>query len=149
MTMNGITSLKNAERARALAGQIKHLERIVRLQKNEVVPFRAQLIISIYADTPDQLDSRMNAVRVAVEQTGCQGFNPAPTPSSVALFNCSTPGYGPWTGYKPYWLKIDDLPLAHMCPVGSTPTGKLDSSDWLVFRNQQSGGSLSAANHVT
>lgn len=128
---------KNSERARVAAGRLKHFNRIVRLQNNEVVPFRAQLIISVYADTPAKLDSRMNAVRVAVEQTGCQGFNPALTPSSVALFNCSTPGYGPWTGYNPYWLKIDDLALAHMCPVGSTPTGKLDQADWLVCGNQK------------
>jgi hypothetical protein len=124
-------------------GREKHESRGRRLMTNEVVPFQAQIIVTLYARTQEKLDNQMEGLRLAIDHSGAQGFLPALAMSSVAYFNCTTPGFGPWTGYG-YSHKIDDRNLSHMWPAGSTPSAQLAEADWIACGNQNNliGGKL-------
>jgi len=110
----------------------KHRERMRRLMSNQVVPFRAQIIVIAHDRTPDGLDKKMEALRAAIGKTGAELYRPSVATSALAFFNCATPGLGPWIPYRDYWHKIDDLNLANMWTAGSTPRADLDQADWIA-----------------
>ena len=112
-------------------GLDKHRDRMRRLMSNQVVPFRAQIIVIGYDRTRDGLDSKMEALRAAIGKTGAEPYRPALPTSVLSFFNCATPGFGPWLKYPDYRHKIDDLNLANMWPIGSTPKAELEQADWM------------------
>jgi hypothetical protein len=113
-------------------GLDKHRERMRRLMSNQVLPFRAQVLVIAHDRTSDGLAAKMEALRAAIGKTGAEPYAPGVATSSLAFFNCATPGFGPWVGYRDYWHKIDDLNLANMWPAGSTPRADLDRADWIA-----------------
>jgi hypothetical protein len=113
-------------------GLEKHRERMRRLMSNEVIPFRAQIIVLAHDRTPEGLDQKMEALRAAIGKIGAEVYRPSVATSALAFFNCATPGLGPWVPYRDYWHKIDDLNLANMWTAGSTPRADLDEADWIA-----------------
>lgn len=132
--------------AEAIVGMEEHLERIRDLRSNRSIPFKAQAMVNVYAKSEDELDDKMEAVRAAIDSSGSRGWRPALPVSSIAYFNCATPGFGPWSGYNDYYHKIGDQNLAHIWPCGSTPTGELAEADWITGANHNNiiGGKLFA-----
>ena len=113
-------------------GLDKHRDRMRLLMSNKVLPFKAQLIVIACERSPDKLDERMEALRVALGKTGCQPFQPSLPTSTLSFFNSATPGYGPWNRYPDYWHKMNDaVNVANMWPVASTPTADLETADWI------------------
>ena len=123
-------------------GLDKHRERMRRLMSNQVVPFRAQIIVIAHDRTSDGLGVKMEALRAAIGKTGAEPHHPSVATSNLAFFNCATPGFGPWIPYPDYWHKIDDLNLSNLWPAGSTPRADLESADWIADgdRNNLIGG---------
>ena len=117
-------------------GLDKHRERMRRLMSNQVVPFRAQIIVIAHDRTSDGLSIKMEALRAAIGRTGAEPHRPLVATSNLAFFNCATPGFGPWVGYPDYWHKIDDLNLSNLWPAGSTPCADLESADWIADGDQ-------------
>ena len=117
-------------------GLDKHRERMRRLMSNQVVPFRAQIIVIAHDRTSDGLSIKMEALRAAIGKTGAEPHRPSVATSNLAFFNCATPGFGPWVRYPDYWHKIDDLNLANLWPAGSTPCADLESADWIADGDQ-------------
>ena len=66
-------------------GLDKHRDRMRLLMSNKVLPFKAQLIVIACERSPDKLDERMEALRVALGKTGCQPFQPSFLHSFVQL----------------------------------------------------------------
>jgi hypothetical protein len=123
----------NSPSLQSEVGLDKHRDRMRLLMSNKVVPFRAQLIVIVSDRTPDGLDARLEAVRLALGKTGCEPFEPAIATSALAFFNCTTPGIGPWVPYRDYWHKMDDaVNVANMWPAGSTPRADLEIADWIT-----------------
>ena len=125
-------------------GLDKHRERMRRLMSNQVLPFRAQVIVIAHDRSSDGLATKMEALRAAIGKTGAESYAPGAATSSIAFFNCATPGVGPWLPYRDYRHKIDDLNLANMWPAGSTPRADLDRADWIADgdNNNLMGGRL-------
>jgi hypothetical protein len=123
-------------------GLDKHRDRMRRLMSNQVLPFKAQIIVIGHDRTTDGLDSKMQALRAALGKTGAEPYRPALPTSVISFFNCATPGFGPWVDYPDYRHKIDDLNLANLLPAGSTPKAELDQADWITDgdRNNLIGG---------
>src|SRR5271165_3980220 len=117
-------------------GLDKHRERMRRLMSNQVVPFRAQIIVIAHDRTSDGLSIKMETLRAAVGRTGAEPHRPSVATSNLAFFNCATPGFGPWVPYPDYWHKIDDLNLSNLWPAGSTPCADLESADWIADGDQ-------------
>jgi TraG P-loop domain len=117
-------------------GLDKHRERMRRLMSNQVMPFRAQIIVIAHDRTSDGLGIKMEALRAAIGKTGAEPHRPSVATSNLAFFNCATPGFGPWVRYPDYWHKIDDLNLANLWPAGSTPCADLESADWIADGDQ-------------
>ena len=128
----------------AEVGLDKHRERMRRLMSNQVLPFRAQIIVIAHDRTSDGLATKMEALRAAIGKTGSEPHRPDLVTAAIAFFNCATPGVGPWVSYRDYWHKIDDLNLANMWPAGSTPRADLDKADWIADgdNNNLMGGRL-------
>src|SRR5260370_6328591 len=74
----------------------------------------------------------MEALRAAIGKTGAEAYRPLVATSSLAFFNCATPGFGPWVPYRDFWHKIDDLNLSNLWPAGSTPRADLELADWIA-----------------
>ena len=117
-------------------GLDKHRERMRRLMSNQVLPFRAQIIVIAHDRTSDGLGIKMEALRAAIGKTGAEPHRPSVATSNLAFFNCATPGFGPWVRYPDYWHKIDDLNLSNLWPAGSTPCADLESADWIADGDQ-------------
>jgi type IV secretion system protein TrbE len=114
-------------------GLDKHRDRMRLLMSNKVVPFRAQLIVIVCDRTRDGLDGRIEAVRAALGKTGCEPWQPSVPTSTIAFFNCATPGIGPWVKYRDFWHKMDDaVNVVNMWPAGSTPCADLSYADWIT-----------------
>ena len=107
-----------------------------RLMSNQVLPFRAQIIVIAHDRTSDGLGIKMEALRAAIGKTGAEPHRPSVATSNLAFFNCATPGFGPWVRYPDYWHKIDDLNLSNLWPAGSTPCADLESADWIADGDQ-------------
>ena len=58
-------------------GLDKHRERMRRLMSNQVVPFRAQIIVIAHDRTPDGLDTKMEALSAAIGKTGAEPYRPS------------------------------------------------------------------------
>lgn len=117
----------------AIEGLRKHQENIAKLLSNKLLPFKAQLIIIACDRTRDGLDARLEAVRAALGKTGCTPWQPSVVTSTIAFFNCATPGVGPWIKYKDFWHRLDDaVNVVNMWPAGSTPRADLSQADWLA-----------------
>jgi TraG P-loop domain len=117
-------------------GLDKHRDRMRRLMSNQVLPFRAQIIVIAHDRTSDGLGIKMEALRAAIGKTGAEPYRPSVATSTLAFFVCATPGFGPWVPYPDFWHKIDDLNLANLWPAGSTPRADLDSADWIADGDQ-------------
>ena len=115
----------------AEVGLDKHRERMRRLMSNQVIPFKAQIIVLAHDRTRDGLDAKIEALRAAIGKTGAEPYQPSVPTSTLAFFNCATPGFGPWVNYRDFWHKVDDLNLANLLPVGSTPKADLEQADWI------------------
>ncbi len=114
-------------------GLDKHRERMRRLMSNQVVPFRAQIIVIGHDRTPEGLDIKMEALRAAIGKTGAEVYRPSVASSTLAFFNCATPGFGPWVRYRDFWHKMNDaLNVGHLWPAGSTPKAELELADWVA-----------------
>jgi hypothetical protein len=107
-----------------------------RLMSNQILPFRAQIIVIAHDQTSDGLAVKMEALRAAIGKTGAEPYSPSVATSTLAFFNCATPGFGPWVPYRDFWHKIDDLNLANLWPAGSTPRADLESADWIADGDQ-------------
>ena len=112
-------------------GLDKHRDRMRRLMSNQVLPFKAQILVIGHDRTRDGLDTKMEALRAAIGKTGAEPHRPSLPTSVLSFFNCATPGFGPWAKYSDYRHKIDDVNLANMWPVGSTPKADLEQADWI------------------
>lgn len=116
----------------AITGLKRHELRHELLMSNKVVPFKAQLIVIACEKSPDKLDERMEALRVALGKTGSTPYQPALPTSTLSFFNSATPGFGPWNKYPDFWHKMDDaVNVANMIPIASTPAADLDNADWI------------------
>ena len=112
-------------------GLDKHRDRMRRLMSNQVLPFKAQIMVIGHDRTRDGLDTKMGALRAAIGKTGAEPHRPSLPTSVLSFFNCATPGFGPWVKYPDYRHKIDDVNLANLWPVGSTPKADLEQADWI------------------
>lgn len=116
----------------AEVGLQTHRDRMAELLSGQKIPFKAQLLVVVYDRTREGLDIKMQSARAAFERTGCETYCPMLPTSAVSYFNCTTPGAGPWVGYRDYYHRIHDVNLAHLWPAGSTPEGNLRQADWIA-----------------
>jgi hypothetical protein len=73
-------------------GLDKHRERMRRLMSNQVVPFRAQIIVIAHDRTSDGLGIKMEALRAVIGKTGAEPHRPSVATSNLAFFNVPHPG---------------------------------------------------------
>lgn len=134
---------RNKLKPSIIAGMNQHVGRAERLQSNDAVPFKAQIIITIRDKSKDALDDKMEGLKSVIDFVGFQGFRSSLPITAIAFYNCSTPGYGQNIGYD-YWHRIDDDHLSHLVPFGATPTAQLSKADWVMCnnRNGMMGGKL-------
>jgi hypothetical protein len=112
-------------------GLTQHRERMRRLLSNQVIPCKAQIIVIAHDNTRDGVDIKLEAIRAAIGKTGSEPYRPMIPSAVVSFFNAATPAFGPWIDYRDFYHKIDDLNLANMLPVGSTPEADLKTADWI------------------
>src|SRR5208282_2259026 len=129
----------------SLIGRDTHLDRMRLLMSNKCIPYVAQLLVVACERSPEKLDERMTALRLALGRTGCEVIEPALPTSTVAFFNCATPGIGPWIDYPDYRHKMNDaINVAHLWPASATPSASLADADWIADgdRNNLIGGRM-------
>jgi hypothetical protein len=102
-----------------------------RILEGKDKPFKLQVIVIVNDRSRDELDRKLEAVRVAVSRMECQPFQPALVTAALGYFNAATPGY-PFSPYRDYHQGIFDRNLVHMLPASSTPKGDLEDASWLA-----------------
>lgn len=103
--------------------------RIRRLTANEVVPLRMHFIVRTWDKDHELCNAKLSAAKNAIlKMGGAQAFEPT-LPTSVKNFwQLTMPGWS-WSKYDDFKLYVEDLNLADLLPISSTPTGDLATAE--------------------
>jgi hypothetical protein len=116
---------------RVKAGMEKNELRMRRLMSNQVIPFKAQFILTAYDQAKDGLRSKMAALKGVVGKLGgIRYYEPSWEIASLNYFNAAIPGWS-FDRYDDFTHKIDDVNLVDLLPIGGTPKGDLAQAEAL------------------
>lgn len=105
--------------------------RVRRLATNEVVPYRMHLVVRVWDRREDVCASKLSAVKNAILKLGgAQSYEPALPTSVKNYWQLTMPGWA-WSPYTDFKLYVEDVNLADMLPISSTPTGDLADAEAL------------------
>lgn len=103
--------------------------RIRRLSTNEVVPYRMHLIVRVWDKNADNCASKLSAIRNSILKLGgAQSYEPTLPTSVRNYWQLCMPGWT-WSNYNDFKLYVEDVNLADILPISSTPTGDLDEAE--------------------
>ncbi len=103
--------------------------RVRRLATNEVVPYRMHLLVRVWDRKEEVCNSKLAAIKNSVLKLGgAQPYEPT-LPTSVRNFwQLTMPGWA-WSTYEDLKLYVEDVNLADLLPISSTPTGDLADAE--------------------
>ena len=103
--------------------------RVRRLATNEVVPYRMHLLVRVWDRNEDQCNSKLAAVKSSILKLGgAQAYEPTLPTSVRNYWQLTMPGWS-WSPYNDFKLYVEDVNLADLLPISSTPTGDLDEAE--------------------
>ncbi|MDB6139729.1 MAG: hypothetical protein JWO94_2801, partial [Verrucomicrobiaceae bacterium] len=105
--------------------------RVRRLATNEVVPYRMHLVVRCWDRSQDVCSSKLSAIKNAMLKLGgAQSYEPALPTSVKNYWQLTMPGWA-WSPYGDFKLYVEDVNLADLLPISSTPTGDLEEAEAL------------------
>ncbi|MCB1235596.1 MAG: hypothetical protein KDM91_11040 [Verrucomicrobiae bacterium] len=103
--------------------------RIRRLTANEVVPFRVHYVIRVWDQEEEGCNAKLASVKNAMlKMGGAQPYEPTLPTSVRNYWQLCMPGWT-WARYEDFKLYVEDVNLADLLPISSTPTGDLESAE--------------------
>jgi len=103
--------------------------RIRRLSTNEVVPYRMHLLVRVWDKDADTCASKLSAIRNSILKLGgAQSYEPTLPTSVRNYWQLCMPGWS-WANYNDFKLYVEDVNLADLLPISSTPTGDLEEAE--------------------
>lgn len=103
--------------------------RVRRLATNEVVPYRVHLLVRVWDRTEEGCNSKLAAVKSSILKLGgAQAYEPTLPTSVKNYWQLTMPGWA-WSPYNDFKLYVEDVNLADLLPISSTPTGDLDEAE--------------------
>ena len=108
---------------------LKLRTRIRRLSTNEVVPYRMHLLVRVWDRNPDVCASKLSAIKNSILKLGgAQAYEPTLPTSVRNYWQLCMPGWS-WANYNDFKLYVEDVNLADLLPISSTPTGDLEEAE--------------------
>ncbi|MCB1226022.1 MAG: hypothetical protein KDK99_09460 [Verrucomicrobiales bacterium] len=105
--------------------------RVRRLATNEVVPYRMHLVVRCWDRSEEVCSSKLSAIKNAMlKMGGSQSYEPSLPTSVKNYWQLTMPGWA-WSPYQDYKLYVEDVNLADLLPISSTPTGDLAEAEAL------------------
>jgi len=103
--------------------------RVRRLATNEVVPYRMHLLVRVWDRSEEQCSSKLAAIKNSILKLGgAQSYEPTLPTSVRNYWQLTMPGWA-WSPYNDFKLYIEDVNLADLLPISSTPTGDLAEAE--------------------
>lgn len=103
--------------------------RVRRLATNEVVPYRMHLVVRCWDRSEEVCSSKLSAIKNAMlKMGGSQAYEPTLPTSVRNYWQLTMPGYS-WSPYQDFKLYIEDVNLADLLPISSTPVGDLAEAE--------------------
>ena len=103
--------------------------RVRRLATNEVVPYRMHLVVRVWDRSEEACSSKLSAVKNAILKLGgAQAYEPTLPTSVKNYWQLCMPGWS-WSPYNDFKLYVEDVNLADLLPISSTPTGDLADAE--------------------
>ncbi|HEY1050598.1 MAG TPA: hypothetical protein VGE39_12605, partial [Prosthecobacter sp.] len=129
-TEGKVTRLERGKITPSLEATLMKLRtRIRRLSTNEVVPYRMHLIVRVWDKDADTCASKLSAIRNSILKLGgAQSYEPTLPTSVRNYWQLCMPGWS-WSPYNDFKLYVEDVNLADLLPISSTPTGDLDEAE--------------------
>lgn len=105
--------------------------RVRRLATNEVVPYRFHLVVRCWDRNEEVCNSKLSAIKNAIlKMGGAQAYEPTLPTSVRNYWQLTMPGFA-WSPYNDFKLYVEDVNLADLLPISSTPTGDLEEAEAL------------------
>ena len=103
--------------------------RIRRLTTNEVVPYRMHMVVRVWDRDPNACASKLSALKNSILKLGgAQAYEPTLPTSVRNYWQLCMPGWS-WANYNDFKLYVEDINLADLLPISSTPTGDLEDAE--------------------
>ncbi|HCN30376.1 MAG TPA: hypothetical protein DIT64_16870 [Verrucomicrobiales bacterium] len=108
---------------------IKLRTRIRRLTTNEVVPYRMHLLVRVWDRDEATCASKLSAIKNSILKLGgAQAYEPTLPTSVRNYWQLCMPGWT-WANYNDFKLYVEDVNLADLLPISSTPVGDLEDAE--------------------
>lgn len=108
---------------------VKLRTRIRRLTTNEVVPYRMHIMVRVWDRNADACASKLSAIKNSILKLGgAQAYEPTLPTSVRNYWQLCLPGWT-WANYNDFKLYVEDINLADLLPISSTPTGDLEDAE--------------------
>jgi hypothetical protein len=105
--------------------------RVRRLATNEVVPYRMHLVVRCWDRSEEICNSKLSAIKNSMlKMGGAQSYEPTLPTSVKNYWQLTMPGWA-WSTYNDFKLYVEDVNLADLLPISSTPTGDLEEAEAL------------------
>ncbi len=129
-TESKVARLERGKLTPSLEATLQKLRtRVRRLSTNEVVPYRMHLIVRVWDRNADACASKLSAIRNSILKLGgAQSYEPTLPTSVRNYWQLCMPGWT-WANYNDFKLYVEDVNLADMLPISSTPTGDLEDAE--------------------
>ncbi|MCX6853293.1 MAG: hypothetical protein NTV80_00130, partial [Verrucomicrobia bacterium] len=129
-TESKVARLERGKLTPSLEATLQKLRtRIRRLSTNEVVPYRMHLVVRVWDRDADACASKLSAIRNSILKLGgAQSYEPTLPTSVRNYWQLCMPGWS-WANYNDFKLYVEDVNLADLLPISSTPTGDLDEAE--------------------
>jgi hypothetical protein len=109
----------------------KNALRVRRLMSNQVLPFRAQFIVTVHDETKEGLRSKVAALKGAVGKLGgIRYYEPSWEIATMNYYNAAIPGWS-FDAYDDFTHKLDYVNLVDLLPIDGTPKGDLARAEAL------------------
>jgi hypothetical protein len=108
---------------------VKLRTRIRRLTTNEVVPYRMHMVVRVWDRDANVCASKLSALKNSILKLGgAQAYEPTLPTSVRNYWQLCMPGWS-WANYNDFKLYVEDINLADLLPISSTPTGDLEDAE--------------------
>lgn len=105
--------------------------RVRRLATNEVVPYRMHFVVRCWDKSEEVCGNKLSAIKNAMLKLGgAQSYEPTLPTSVRNYWQLTMPGWA-WSPYQDFKLYVEDVNLADLLPISSTPTGDLEEAEAL------------------
>lgn len=122
---------ESVRKVKLLAAMKTKVAKIARYSNGESLPYRVQYIIRAWARSREELRAKMVALKAAIgNMERAVAYEPSLETSARNFFYSTWPG---WTHcrYTALWHDYDDALVANILPFSSTPTGYLDTAEFI------------------